>query len=72
LKDSYASDRTIFAHSIEGRDDLCYTETAVQLADLRHRIDDRNALVHALQDVLGSDRLFTHPADLIAVDLTGD
>ncbi|HET8999087.1 MAG TPA: FAD-linked oxidase C-terminal domain-containing protein [bacterium] len=43
----------------------------MQLADLRLRIDDRNALVHALQDVAGPDRVFTHPADLIAYEYDG-
>ena len=46
--------------------DIVPVETAVQLADLRYRIDDRNALVQALQDVVGPDRVFSHPADLIA------
>jgi glycolate oxidase len=57
--------------SIEAPTQLCYTQNAVQLADLRHRIDDRNALVHALQDVIGPDRVFTHPADLIAYEYDG-
>ncbi len=43
----------------------------MQLADLRHRIDDRTALTRALQDVLGPDRVFTHPADLIAYEYDG-
>jgi glycolate oxidase len=43
----------------------------VQLADLRHRIEDRTALTKALQDVLGPDRVFTHPADLIAYEYDG-
>jgi hypothetical protein len=29
---------------------VCYTEAAVQLADFRHRIDDRTALVRALMN----------------------
>lgn len=50
---------------------VCYTQSAVQLADLRHRIEDRTALTRALQEVLGSDRVFTHPADLIAYEYDG-
>ncbi|HLW61320.1 MAG TPA: FAD-linked oxidase C-terminal domain-containing protein [bacterium] len=43
----------------------------MQLADLRHRIDDRRALVRSLQDVVGSEWVFTHPADLIAYEYDG-
>jgi glycolate oxidase len=43
----------------------------VQLADIRHRIDDRGALTRALQEVLGPDRVFGHPADLIAYEYDG-
>jgi glycolate oxidase len=50
---------------------MCYTESAVQLADVRHRIGDRNALRRALEEVLGPDRVFTHPADLIAYEYDG-
>jgi len=46
-------------------------ETTVQLADIRHRIDDRDALKRALQDALAPDRVFTHPADLIAYEYDG-
>ena len=40
----------------------------MQLADVRHRIQDRNALIKDLEGVLGPDRVFTHPADLIAYE----
>jgi len=43
----------------------------VQLADIRHRIDDRDALRRALQDALAPDRVFAHPADLIAYEYDG-
>ncbi|HKV44341.1 MAG TPA: FAD-linked oxidase C-terminal domain-containing protein [bacterium] len=43
----------------------------MQLADLRYRIDDRRALVRALQDVVGPDWVLTHPADLIAYEYDG-
>jgi len=41
------------------------------LADVRHRIEDREALARALYDVLGADRVFTHPADLLAYEYDG-
>ncbi len=50
---------------------VCYTGDAVELADVRLRIDDREALTRALRDVVGVDRVFTHPADLIAYEYDG-
>jgi glycolate dehydrogenase FAD-linked subunit len=50
---------------------VCYTLGAVELADVRLRIDDREALTRALQDAVGPDRVFTHPADLIAYEYDG-
>ena len=43
----------------------------MQLADVRLRIEDREALTRALQDAVGPDRVFTHPADLIAYEYDG-
>ncbi len=43
----------------------------MELADVRHRIEDREALTRALRDVVGSDRVFMHPADLIAYEYDG-
>ncbi len=46
-------------------------ESAVELADLRRRVDDRDALARALQGVLEADRVFTHPGDLLAYEYDG-
>jgi glycolate oxidase len=43
----------------------------VNLAEVRHCIEDRGALCRALTDVLGSARVFTHPADLLAYECDG-
>jgi len=43
----------------------------VDLAEVRHRIEDRTALTRALTDVLGPARVFTHPADLLAYEYDG-
>ncbi len=43
----------------------------MDLAEARHRIEDRSALAHALTDVLGPARVFTHPADLLAYEYDG-
>jgi glycolate oxidase len=43
----------------------------VELADVRLRIADREALTRALQDAVGPDHVFTHPADLIAYEYDG-
>jgi glycolate oxidase len=50
---------------------LCYTDSAVDLAEVRHRIEDRTALAGALAGVLGPARVFTHPADLLAYEYDG-
>ena len=44
---------------------------AVQLADVRRRIADRDAFARALRDALAPDRVFNHPADLIAYEYDG-
>jgi glycolate oxidase len=46
-------------------------KSTVELADVRHRIEDRDALAHALAGVLGPDCVFTHPADLLAYEYDG-
>lgn len=43
----------------------------MDLAEVRHRIEDRTALTRALTDVLGPARVFTHPADLLAYEYDG-
>ncbi len=43
----------------------------MKLADVRHRIEDREALTRALRDVVGSDHVFMHPADLLAYEYDG-
>ena len=43
----------------------------MELTDVRHHIEDRHALERALVEVLGPDRVFTHPADLIAYEYDG-
>ncbi len=43
----------------------------MELADVRHRIEDREALARALRDVVGPDGVFTHPADLLAYEYDG-
>jgi glycolate oxidase len=43
----------------------------VELADVRRRIEDREALVRALRDVLGPERVLAHPADLLAYEYDG-
>ncbi len=43
----------------------------MELTDVRHHIADRHALERALVEVLGPDRVFTHPADLIAYEYDG-
>ena len=43
----------------------------MELADVRLRIEDQEALTRALQGVVGPDRVFTHPADLIAYEYDG-
>ncbi len=41
------------------------------LAEFRRKITDRGALVRALGDVLAPDRVFAHPADLLAYEYDG-
>lgn len=43
----------------------------MELADVRRRIEDRGALTSALEAVLGPERVFTHPADLLAYEYDG-
>jgi glycolate oxidase len=43
----------------------------VELADVRHRIEDREAVARALSEVVGPDAVFTHPADLLAYEYDG-
>ncbi len=45
--------------------------TAVGLTEIRHRIEDREALARALSEVVGPDGVFTHPADLLAYEYDG-
>ncbi len=41
------------------------------LTDVRHHIEDRTALARELAEVMEPDRVFTHPADLIAYEYDG-
>jgi glycolate oxidase len=41
------------------------------LADFRRRIEDREGLVRALEEALSPDRVFSHPADLLAYEYDG-
>jgi glycolate oxidase len=43
----------------------------MELADVRRRIEDRGALASALEEVLGPERVFTHPVDLLAYEYDG-
>ncbi len=43
----------------------------MKLADVRIRIENREALARALRDVAGPDRVFDHPADLLAYEYDG-
>ncbi len=43
----------------------------MELADVRRRIEDREALARALRDVLGPERVLAHPADLLAYEYDG-
>jgi len=43
----------------------------VELADVRRRIEDRDAFARALRGALAPDRVFNHPADLIAYEYDG-
>ena len=43
----------------------------MELADVRHRIEDREELARALSKVVGPDAVFTHPADLLAYEYDG-
>jgi len=43
----------------------------MKLADVRRRIEDRDALTRALAEVLELDRVFSHPADLLAYEYDG-
>src|SRR5579883_3424137 len=44
---------------------------AVELADVRRRIEDRDALASILRDALEPSRVFSHPADLLAYEYDG-
>ena len=41
------------------------------LTEIRHRIEDREALAQALGEVVGPAAVFTHPADLLAYEYDG-
>jgi len=43
----------------------------VELADVRRRIEDRDALASILRDALEPSRVFSHPADLLAYEYDG-
>ncbi len=43
----------------------------MELADVRRRIEDRDALASILRDALEPSRVFSHPADLLAYEYDG-
>jgi len=63
--------RAVSGRRARARHPFVILGAAVELADVRRRILDRDALARTLRAVLGAEGVFTHPADLLAYEYDG-